>query len=151
MESLKLAGILSKTVTFHSLKSQAETELTPRLTNTEHPPLHTCFKGNNTSSFLYYPTAPIFFKLRVKRLEVFERISLKTPRPRSGLVIYLINTVIDTVTKLKNPTYTRTSKIKIEHNIRQSNIFSSSDHQILPQRSVFPPKDMKSSSKNQDL
>ena len=51
MESLKLAGILSKTVTIYSLKSQAETELTPRLTNTEHPPLHTCFKGNNTSSF----------------------------------------------------------------------------------------------------
>jgi hypothetical protein len=35
MESLKLAGILSKTVTIYSLKSQAETELTPRL-NTHH-------------------------------------------------------------------------------------------------------------------
>ena len=35
MESLKLAGILSKTVTIYSLKSQAETELTPRL-STHH-------------------------------------------------------------------------------------------------------------------
>jgi hypothetical protein len=50
MESLKLAGILSKTVTIYSLKSQAETELTPSLTHTEHPPLHTCFKGTNTSN-----------------------------------------------------------------------------------------------------
>jgi hypothetical protein len=44
----------------------------------------------------------------------------------------------------------KTSKFKIKHQIWQSSIFSSSFHQITPQRSIFPPKDLKCSSQNLD-